>query len=945
MALIASADTTALTLTPQMQPAANRHHEIREFVLPEDGKAHVVETTEAMGAHDSNNRRAYASSDKTKYREEYEKYAKDYYVAPSMEKLDVGDPHDLTKPFRVAASVVKSHSGVMSASAGEVVIPLSGIAQSVPDQLRDYQEQTADAEKAKPAKKRVHDFLFPTPSVVEWTYRITLPTGYAPRTLPQNEKTPLGTAMLTADYATEADGTITANVRFDTGKRRLTAAEFEETRMAISKLARRDLIHIGFEAIGQTKLNAGDVRGALAEFRKLSELHPKEAQHHIEMARALLAGGLGEAARDEAKRAVTVEPSNANAHAMLAEVLEHDLLGRKRHDGCDIPGAIAALRQAKKLEPTNATFRGELAQLLTFGDGDVAYGRNAHLKEAADEYASLLKDLGKDGKGYEPPLMLVYAHAGRWTDVKAMLDKTEDQQQRDLFRLISTTAVEGSEAGVRELKAFDAQKRRSFGMGVGQTLVNLRMYAQAADFFEAATQGAENASKVLPFVQILRKCKAIDSFNDDAPRGLVMKLMAAVVTDDIIAMKKLFVPEVANWKWQEDDDKHLGINLRNAIGDLPPTTLLDMMAAMLDVQQDGNDDIGYRLRPRMAGTSAGDGQTFYVQKRDGKYFLAGVSDPSDTIAISVLKLANDGKVDAARIWLNWVRESVTAGGGDDPLSGPAFARIWQKEKQTATLDEVRAGAAALMYSKDSAAEAAVVLAALRAKADRDETKTALDLALSRDYMVAKDWANLLPVAERLSKAHPDSGTAFGRWSIALARLGRVADAEALANERLARLPKDRDALSALSNDSAQKGDYDTALSLARKLVDDLTPTNGDYNHAAWLALFRGKDFDQAIEDARRASSNNSWGALHTLAALYAETGKSTEARQALLKSIERRTSDQPMSVDWFVLGRIAENYGVSDAAAVAYKKVKKEEEPDGTTTWELTQKRIAQLGK
>jgi len=946
MALIASTGTTAPTLTPQLEPAANRHYEIREFTLPEDGKAHVVEITEGTGTEDAVLRRAYATSDKTKYRESVEKYAKDYYVAPSFEKLDVGDPHDMTRPFRISLSVQKSLSGVVYASSGEVVIPVSAMAQALPDELRDYEEQTAEAENAKPAKKRIHDFVFTSPAINEWTYRIKLPAGSMPRTLPQNETTTLGSATLTAEYKTEADGTIVANLRLDSGKRRLTATEFEETRKAISKLARRNLIHIGFDAVGQAKLNAGDIHGALVEFRKLADLHPKEAQHHVELARALLAGGLGEAAREEAKRATTLEPSNASAHAMLAEILNHDLLGRRHHKGCDLAGAIVELRKAKQLEPTNAVFRASLADLLTYGSGDIAYGRNAHLTEAADEYAQLLKDLGKDGKGYEPPLMLVYAHAGRWTDVKAMLDKTDDEEQRNLFGLLATTVLEGSAAGVRQLNSFDPQKQRSYGSGVAQTLVTLRMYAQAADFYEAATQGSPNAAQVLPLVQILRRTKAVDDFNDDSPRGLVMKVMQTMVNNDAVGLKKLFVPEIANRKSKkgDGDEKHLGVNLNKLMGDMPPATLLDVVAAMMDVQQEGNDDIGYRLRPRMSGTTATDKQTFYAQKRDGKYLLAAVNEPTETIGLSVLKLADDGKLDAARTWLNWARESISAGGGDDPLSGPAFARLWQKEKPAATVDEIRTAAASLMSSEDSAAEGAVVLEAARAKAEGEELKTAIDLALSRHYLVMKDWAKLLPVAERLSKSNPDSGSAFLSWSTALAHLGRVEESETLAKERLTRLPKDHDALRVLSFDFAQQGDYDTASTWARRIVNDLTPTSEDYNHAAWLALFQGKNFDQAIEDARRASSANTPETLHTLAALYAETGKSTEARQALLKSLEQRLTDQPTSTDWFVLGRIAENYGVSDAAIVAYRKVTKEE-ANGVTTWELTQKRIAQLGK
>jgi tetratricopeptide (TPR) repeat protein len=147
--------------------------------------------------------------------------------------------------------------------------------------------------------------------------------------------------------------------------------------------------------------------------------------------------------------------------------------------------------------------------------------------------------------------------------------------------------------------------------------------------------------------------------------------------------------------------------------------------------------------------------------------------------------------------------------------------------------------------------------------------------------------------------------------------------------------------------AAKKGDYDAAVTWSRRLVDDVTPTAADYNRAAWVALFRGKELERAIEDARHATGESEKrghaSSLHTLAALYAEVGKTVEARQALLKAMDSRTSDEPTSDDWFVLGRIAETYGVRDAAIAAYKRVEKEE-PNGVTTWELAQRRMTALG-
>ena len=137
------------------------------------------------------------------------------------------------------------------------------------------------------------------------------------------------------------------------------------------------------------------------------------------------------------------------------------------------------------------------------------------------------------------------------------------------------------------------------------------------------------------------------------------------------------------------------------------------------------------------------------------------------LGLSVLNLAKNGKLDAARIWLNWARESISAGGGDDPLSGAPFARLWRKEQPAATADEIRAAAASLLSDEDMAADGAAVLEDVRGRAERDDVKTAIDVALSIDYSALKDWAKLLPVAERLSKANPDSGSAFMRWTVAL----------------------------------------------------------------------------------------------------------------------------------------------------------------------------------
>ena len=122
-----------------------------------------------------------------------------------------------------------------------------------------------------------------------------------------------------------------------------------------------------------------------------------------------------------------------------------------------------------------------------------------------------------------------------------------------------------------------------------------------------------------------------------------------------------------------------------------------------------------------------------------------------------------------------------------------------------------------------------------------------------------------------------------------------------------------------------------------------------YNNLAWNFLFTTGVTEKAIEYAQQASGaegSRSSAALHTLATLYAEVGRSVQAREALLESLEIRGRDEPEAHDWYVLGRIAENYGEMETARDDYKRVTVPEDfPRGGSTYLLAQKRLAVLGK
>ncbi|HYK01445.1 MAG TPA: DUF3857 domain-containing protein [Thermoanaerobaculia bacterium] len=944
MALIAKPGTTTLVRTPEAQSAANLYREVRTFILPEDGKARVVEITEPNSTSEASLRRWVNGFDAKALRENIESYATSTYVAKTISGFTSTETNDLEKPFRLTIEVPESKSGIVDQGEGEVAINLTLLPQNAPNALRDWREPQPGDDPDDLPKKRKNDFLFPSPGIREWEYRIVPPVGYVPRTLPPNEVKKLGTTTFSQQLEAKPDHSVVATFRFDSGKRRITPAEFEETRKAITEFVDDNTVSIGFEQVAQAKLAAGDVRGALGELRRLVALHPKEAQHHIETARALLKSGLGDAAREEIRRAVAIEPKSARAHQSLGYILLHDSLGRAYRKGFDHAGAIAALKKAKELDPTDRAIRIELASALTYGGDGIRFGRGARLAEAAEEYKAMAADLGDEGKPMLPELTLVYSHLGRFAEVRELGTSLDDEQQRNAARILAAAAIDGTEAALRELGAFEQDDRRAYASGAAQVLMQLRIYPQAAALMEVAVQGTPAAAEQRPFIELLKKLRRREELpKDDGPRSVVPKLMQVLMDADIEGLKQLVPAEFA-----EDDsavEELAGFDLRPP-DELPPAVFADLLAAMMDVQQEGDDAGGYRLRVRMLGTGGGDDDMRILTLRDnGRWVLGGATGGETLTGAVVLGMATKGELEPARKWLNWAREDAKSGSGDDPLDGDPFASLWPKAKAAATVDEIRLAAASLATDKTTSRKSEPVLVAALEKAQSEQAKAAIDLALVKIYEDLKKWPEMLAATSRLIAAYPDSGTAFSRHVEALLRNGKAAEATALAKARLATLPNDREAMHALVGSAAVAGDYAAAQQYADKLVSDLRPKPADFADAAWLALFTGKGLDSAFQHAQHATkdekSKDNVRGLQTLAALYAEAGKNSEARAALLQALEADSRSNLEEADWYLLGRIAENYGLDDVAIASYGKVKVEE--GGASVMKLAQRRLQGL--
>ncbi len=955
-ALIARMETTALVTTPESNSRDNQLLEFREIKLSENGPATVTERTLPKGIFESNYRSYYADKPDKETRDGLTGYVKAQYVAEKLTTVDRTDPGDISKQFELTLACEKARRGYTDLDSAQAAIRVDSLFQQLPDELKrkdDSDEKKKKEEQEQPKKTRTADWELGEPFTAEWQYRILPPPGFVPKELPKDDKIAAGPALLTEKFSTDRNGVVLADLVFDSVKRRYTIAEATELRNKVAEMLAGPAIVINFEPQGGALLHEGKVKEALVSYRALVALHPNEAVHHLQVARVLLEAGMGEAARAEARQAVKLDPNSALAERVLADILKHDLVGRLLRPGSDWAGAADAYRTAARLDPDDHTAQGDLAILLEYDAVGRRYGGQSKMKEAIAEYQRLGQDKLAE---LEIPNNLPYAlfYGG---DFEGAIKAAHSLNPQPTALLAASEAVlHGSKSGLAEINKYASNDSsfKEIAHTAGEMLMNTRHYALAADFMQAGASG-DSAAQTMGLASMLRNAQRHeDLLLSNSPADLVKHAFLMAMDPGLTPVKLeaiLSRSGLAVLRGQDSDEKkktieagrQLNSQLAREGSSLDVTT--DILMQAFDPKGEGDDTTGYREKLQIPG---GAKSTFFVLKEDGKYKLLDTDEKPNAIGLEMLDRIKTGDLKGAKALLDWLREDTHLEGGDDPLGGPGFPRFWIKG-QTADARKMKLAAAALLVGyKATAAQGVALLEDGLKDASSDREKTNILLALARGYSSLDRYADLQQVSSQLVKQVPESKTAFFNYSVALLQLKRYDDAITLADERLKLLEGDTDALRMKVTVESSRGDYAAARALARKMVDQGKGDAELLNEIAWFALFTGKvdddDVATAIKSTQMAKDNPH--ILHTLACLYAETGKTKEARDLLMHSMDELNLDEPNDDYWFAFGRIAEQYGERDAAIADYRKLQKPKEPMAlpTSSYQLAQTRLKALG-
>ena len=954
-ALVASPTATGLVRTPEATAAENRQVETREVFLADLGPSRIVETSEYQGAIERDVRALYSLQDGQTMRQALKEYATTAYLAEDLGAVDHSSATDLSTPMRLRIEVKNARRGFTDERNAGVGITPAALLNRLPDELLDGEDGSPEPRQA--------DYVFSRPMTIEVRYRIVPPVGYAPQPLPAPRVRHLGPATLSEEYAAGDGNVVTATFRLDTGKRRISPREFEALRSGVREAREDKVALLLFDQAGEAHLNAGRVREALAEFKRLAAAAPGKALPRTRISRALLAGGMGEAAREEARRAIRLDPKFAPAYRQLGWVLQHDELGRRFGPGFDRAGALAAYRKARELDPKDPVTRADLAILLEHDAQGLRYSPRADLGAAIDEYKALKKDLA--AKTVDDSLLMVLVRAGRFAEAKELANQMKDSQTGSVLSLVATAATDGVDAAVREgERAFGDDKARASALQTAaQNLTLARRYPEAAAMMERASRQSDNAAALLSMADALRRARRHEeiALPADQPATPARRLMAMTTGEriDFKELTALFSRDVQPGILKEGAQAQRLFDAGTAPArrqfraqQVPWNVAVDFALGALQETVSGDDATGYRVGLSFPFEKSARNLNVYVVPDAGEYRIAALSTVVSMLGEESLRRLQRGDLAGARKWLDWAREETGGdqGNGGDPIPQSPFPALWA-EKSAASADDARCAAAALLTTaRESSAKALPLLRKCRDAAGDPARRNAFDLALALGDAATDRFAEMEEDSGRLLAAAPDSERAERLHALALISLGRWDEIRALAERRLQRAADDPWALQLLASDALHARDLDQAEARLRQIVKSGKATASNYNELAWLLLERGRVDDEALDFGQRAATLSDYTqspALHTLACLYAEKGRTAEAYRIIVQAIGAKPDETPGADDWYVFGRLAEQYGLPDVARKYYRKVTppKSLDAEPMSTHALAARRLGALGE
>lgn len=938
-ALVASEDTKELIKTEEKKSADNIYKQTRIVRLADEKKGKITEFVEYFGSLESFFRAKNFYRDDEKREESWKEYVKSEYRGGELENLKVSDPLDMAKPFTVSFDVEDVKITFTDEYRAQLVI--------FPDMLLEWLPDVLLYELEDPRK---NELSLSFPYTIEREHIIYPPEGFIATNLPEDEEYVFGT-MTALRTVVDSGDYVSVYYTFNTGKEILTVEEFNETSAALFDYYREDGLVINFYHEGQILLEEEDYKAALKKFQELITLDPDNALHHLRYSRALLRAGFASSAAKALEEAILLIPDSAEFYGQLSWTLQHDVIARRFSSGFQRAAAIEALEKAIELDPENWEHFGNLAILYEYNEYGIRYSNQDDMLKAAEYYlkARKLED------ALEVNLLMNYFHSGKYELLDEFLKEIEKNELSETFELLYEVGVNGIEAAVNKASKINPrEKRKAIYADAADQLIDKRMYKAAVRFLLEAAKGSSNAmkleqradyiSQIIPWEEVSGSVKNPEDLMTLYYKGLIGKDGVDYTVLEYISHPAFYMFGTTVEDKRSFDNEYLSILKECSDAGIRPDNILDSVLSGMGADVTENESGAVRVEIFSVSGGSSSRYLFAVKdKKTGNYQLAGMSGKLDTLGKVIADSYLAGDVELAKDLLELFYDEFY--NHEDPKDPFFSLNSYEHFRNAEDLkDHVLYAGASLMRGSIYDLEMIEILEKGLKNAD-DKDKPLFYNSLYWAYRAIGNGKKYTECGEELYKAFPESEEAFIRY---INSASDDTDFVKLEKEADLWMKENKDSSEIYSSILHKYGDvrqFEDADRIFKKMIRKNLLDAGDYNNYAWMGLFRPEltelDFSNARKAASMVNGRRSY-ILHTIAALYAEAGRCQEARTMLDEEIEITNEAEINSGEWYVLGRIAEEYGIIDFAIEAYNKVEKPEYPqfDHQSTWFLAQKRL-----
>lgn len=886
---------TLLVETPRAPAAANTLRVTRTFELPRIGFGNVTESSVETGELDRTRRIALRKSGARKELEADRnlRYGGELTTYSTTAPEDHAKPIEVTIAFTGATHLVTSWT-----HASAFVHP------------RDLFDQLPPAMRSKDAPVRTVDLEIAMPYVSEATTRIVVPEGVVVPAAQPDRKRAIG--ALTLVETQRLDGrTLIVTERLEVAKRRFTPAEVNETRRAIVAL---DFEHFVFANEAWSLVDHGKYREAVANMNATLAAQPRNALEHARFASILVAVGDGDGARREARKAVELAPKDADAHYALGSVLTYDLAGSEWAVGFDREGARTELALAHALAPKHYAAAHMLASVLERGTRGRLLGTGSDMHAAAEAWRAAYDVESNTTNAHG--LLRALLWTGDAATAEAIAATMPPFDERDSMVVAAAAIARGPDAALRDTRGAARDKTVQ---AAASLLTVLRRYDLAkALLVKAAIAGSDRQRE---FVDKLVRFEPSAKRATD-PVSVAFDYLAEQI--DPGAGGAIF--------WDKETAKEAHNALRSF--PIPPEAMLMTTPVMLDMSHsfgfasaDG-DANAWRVTLDFPGHK----DIVYLAADHGVPKVIGFPASYAGIGRHVLRLMSRHD-DAARRLLDWIARDMPR---------HAIRNVWSDALPKDTVHEILA---ASLLTNDPDRE---IAAGTACGMTTVEGANVCDQMVARGLKARGKWAELETYATAWIARAPAAYVieATSDRAMALAQLGRIDELENLVDDTLAAHPDSAPMLFMRINVAVLRGQPDEIAKRADAAAKAVNNPGGE-NNIAWLEYIENVDTPGALERARKAFENAPKDGFlaNTIAALEEASGDSRAAVEHMHAALDLGYKEAPSDADWYVLGRIYEDLGLSDDAITAYRRIAADKVADVMpTSYSLATARLRALG-